>query len=722
MRPTDLPNSSCYAALLLAAAAAITPARAQAPQELPGIVVQGATLDVPRPARKRVEPEAASAPQPARQQSAPAAALPPNAAAAPTAEAVDGGIAAVTTGSGGSGDVEGAAADKIGTSVSVVTGEQIRQQNIRTAVDALRSLPGVSVSRSGGPQNLTVVRLRGAESRHTLVRIDGVEVNSGTDGTFDFSNLTTEDIEQIEVLRGPQSGLYGSGALGGVINIITKSGKGPLTVRVRAETGSLGTRDGAISISGGDDRAHGIFTVYGRTTDGFNLSQTGSENDFGEFRNISFNGGFKLTDSLKIDGSLRRSTTRGGRDDGFGGVKNGFAVAADDNSFFETALTIGRLQATLDTFDGRWVHKAFINRAHTNAQDTSIPSFFGTPFTETISQNTKYGYTSTYRLDAPAGTPVRHFVTGLIEREEETFEQPTNPLGSLRERARVSAAGEIRGEYFNSLFLSATARRDDNDAFDDFTTYRTSAAFKVPNTPFRLHGSYGTGVKYPSFGEQFGFFFGFAPNPELKPETSKGWDAGIETQLFGGRGVIDVTYFNQNLINEIDFRTIPVFQFQPFNRTGESTREGIEVAGRYLVLPGLTFGAAYTYLQAGNDDGTTEVRRPKHSGRLDVNYGFDHNRANVNLAAVYNGQMKDIAFDAGFPFGSQLVPLKEYWLLSASASYKVQPGVEVYGKVENALNQSYEEVFGFNTPGTTVYAGVRLTFEDRNALSLSKKD
>jgi vitamin B12 transporter len=722
MRPTRLLNSTCYAALLLAAAASSTPAAAQAPQELPGIVVQGATLDVPRPAKRRVEPEAEPAPpRPARRPSTPTAATQPQAAPA-AVEAVEGGNTAVTTGSGGSGDVAGVAADKIGTSVSVITGEQIRQQNIYTAVEALRSLPGVSVSRQGGSQSLTVVRIRGAESRHTLVRIDGVDVNSGTDGTFDFSNLIADDIEQIEVLRGPQSGLYGSSALAGVINIITKSGKGPLTVRVQAEAGSLGTKSGAMSISGGDDRAHGILSVYGRTSNGFNISQSGSEDDFAEFRNLSFNGGFKLTDNLKIDGSLRRSVTRGGRDDGFGGVKDGFAVPADDNSFFETEIWIGRLQATLDTMDGRWIHKAFVNRAHTNSQDTTSPAFFGTGFIESISQNTKYGYTSTYRLDAPAGMPVRHFVTGLIEREEETFEQPTNSLGFLRERARISGAGEIRGEYFDSLYLSATARRDNNDVFDDFTTWRTSAAYKIPSTPFRLHTSYGTGVKYPSFGEQFGFFVGFAPNPNLKPETSQGWDAGIETQLFGGRGVVDITYFNQDLQNEIDFRTIPVFQFQPFNRTGKSTREGIEVAGRYLVLPGLTFGAAYTYLNAENDDGTAEVRRPKHAGRLDVNYGFDHNRANINVAAIYNGQMKDIAFEAGPPFGSQLVPLKDYWLLSASASYKLQPGVEIYGKVENALNQKYEEVFGFNTPGTTVYAGVRLTFEDKNSASFAAKD
>ena len=227
---------------------------AQQPTALPGVYVESATI-----AARPIRPPAPPADQPAK--------TPPQVDLTDTPA--------------------GISLDKVGSSVTVVTGQDLERQQIQNAHDALRALPGVSVSQQGTPGNLTVVRIRGAESRHTLVVIDGVEVNSGTDGTFDFSNLTTEDIEQIEVLRGPQSGLYGSGALGGVINIITKSGKGPLTVRVRAEAGSLGTRDGAISISGGDDRAHGIFTVYGRTTDGFNLSQTGSENDFGELRQIS---------------------------------------------------------------------------------------------------------------------------------------------------------------------------------------------------------------------------------------------------------------------------------------------------------------------------------------------------------------------------------------------------------------------------------------------------
>jgi vitamin B12 transporter len=656
-------------------------ALAQSVQELPGIIVQGTSIAV-----------------------------------GATHQRTNGTAAGISASGQEDGAAEASAAGQPighqGSSVTVVTGEDLQRRQIRNAADALRSLPGVSVSRQGNPQNLTVVRLRGAESNHTLVLIDGVEVNSGnSDGFFDFSNLTTEDIERIEVLRGPQSGLYGGSAVGGVINIITKRGKGPLTIRASAEAGSYRTGGGSLQISGGDDRLQGSLTLSGRRTDGFNVSLTGDENDFGRFSNIGFNGGVRLLDNLKIEGTLRQSEVRGGRDNGFSGTLGAFAVPADDGSTFSSTLWLGRLAATLDTLDGRLTHQFRVGRAEITNTDHDA-SFLSD--SRTIGINSKYGYSTTYRLDAPSAAPVRHFLTGLIEREEESFVQPVGGDGIERERGRTSLAGEIRGEYFNTLYLTGTLRRDDNELFEDAMTWRTAASLLVPGTPFRLHGSYGTAVKYPSFSEQFGFFIGFIPNPDLKPEESRGWDAGIETTAFGGRAVLDVTYFNQDLHDEIDFRTIPVFSFQPFNRAGTSKRQGVEVAARYLMLPGLTLAASYTYLDAREDDGSEEIRRPPHTGRIDVNYAFDRDRANLNIAAVYNGRMKDTAFEAGPPFGSQIVSLDDYWLITAAASYRLQPGVEVYGRVENVLDQKYQEVFGYNTGGVAAYAGMRFTFEAKS--------
>ncbi len=687
-RPTQYLLTAC-------ALAFASPASAQdSTTELPPIVVEGATLEAPKAVKKTT----GQASQP-----------------------LEGGTTGAEVGTGkASSDAdaqasEGVPIEQIGAAVSVVNRKDLENRQIRRAADALHSLPGVSVSGQGTPNNLTVVRIRGAESNHTLVLIDGVEVNAAsTDGFFDFSNLDADEIEQIEVLRGPQGGLYGTGAIGGVVNIITKAGQGPLTFRARGEGGAFGTRDGALQVSGGNDDLYGSVTLQGRTTDGFNIATSGGEDDEGRLSTFAFRGGAAVLDNLKLDGTLRMSTNRADRD-GFGGVLNGFAVAADDDSFFANRLWIGRLQAMLDTLDGDLVHKLYVTGTETDTQDTDV-SAFGTTFLHNVGQAMKFGYSSTYQLDVPGAPGVRHYFTGLVERERQRFEQPTDPTAPDRERHTTSFAGEVRGEYLDALFLTANVRHDDNDFVEDFTTWRTTGTLKLPQTPLRLHASAGTGVKYPSLSEQFGSFFGFVPNPDLVPEEAFGWDAGLETTILPGRATVDVTYFDTELTNEIDFRLLPGFLTQPFNREGESTRRGIEVAARYQVTETLTLGGAYTYLRAREDDGSEEIRRAPHSGRLDLNYAFDGGRGNVNVAAIYNGTMLDNAFDAA-TFAASSVALEEYWLVNLAASYEVSPGVALYGRIENALNEDYQQVFGFETAGIAAYAGLRFTYEEQASVA-----
>ncbi|MCH9766139.1 MAG: TonB-dependent receptor, partial [Alphaproteobacteria bacterium] len=249
------------------------------------------------------------------------------------------------------------------------------------------------------------------------------------------------------------------------------------------------------------------------------------------------------------------------------------------------------------------------------------------------------------------------------------------------------------------------------DSFEDFTTWSASGSLKMLQTPVRLHATVGEGVKYPSLFELFGSFPGgvFIANPNLTPEESFGWDAGVEIATPDRKALVDVTYFSQNLENEIDIDFLPTFASTAINRTGESKREGVEVAGHIEFGQGLRLGASYTYLKAREDDGSEEIRRPPHSGRLDVNYNFDQGRANLNLAAVYNGEMFDKAFNSN-TFTALPVKLDEFLLLTAAASYKVTPGVEVYGRVENLLDEDYTEVVGINTAPIAAYAGLRFTY------------
>jgi len=585
----------------------------------------------------------------------------------------------------------------------VVTGQDLERQQVNNAHDALRSLPGVSVSQQGTPGSLTVVRIRGAESRHTLVVIDGVEVNSGTDGFFDFSNLSAADIERIEVLRGPQSGLYGNSALGGVVSITTKSGRGPLALSLKTEAGTQRTGSATAQLSGGSDTAWGSVIVHGFNADGFNISAIGDERDSTHIKSFAARGGIALSESFKIEGTLREHNTRADFDKGFAQLYRGFFAPADAPFVGDARLRVGSLQATLDTFNKTWTHNLYVQGTETVREDV------GTSLLETNSTNSKFGYKSTLLLESSVAAPFRHFLTAMVERRTETFQQPTFSATEFT-RDRNTVAGEIRGEYFKSLFLTGTVRHDQNDLFDDFTTWHLSGSYLVPGGVFRLHSSVGTGVKFPSFGDLHGFFIDFAPNPALIPEESTGYDFGVETKLWGGRAVLDVTYFHADLTNEIALACPPpAFICSPFNRAGNSKRSGVEVAMRYAVTSQVTLGGAYTFLNAREDTGLEEVRRPRHSGRVDLNYAFMQGRGNVNLAAIYNGAMQDLVTDAGFV--DQRTILDSYWLIRIAASYKLQPGVEVFGRVENLLDQHYQEVFGYNaTPGVAAFAGIKLTF------------
>ena len=656
------------------------PVSAQQPTALPAITVQGATLEVPPPRSSATTP-AQGAPQ----------------APAPS----DGGTSSDAIG--------GAPAYTIGNSISVVTGEELRAQQVRNAVEALRSLPGVAVSRSGGVGNFTQVRIRGAEGNHTLVLVDGIEANNIADGEFDFSNLSAEDIERIEVIRGPMSGLYGSNAVGGVINIITRQGRGPLSVTVRSEVGTLGTRDMSVRAAGGSENANLAVSYHWRDTGGFNISPLGGESDGSRLGTFTLRGGAKLLPGVTLDFTVRHSDKAADRD-GFGDAAapaGSLATAYDDKSTLTHRVLLAGANLRWDLLDGRFTQEVRANHNGTVTTD-SDGTFFS--HSKNISENDKVAYLATYRLDAPG---IKQSFSGRIEKEDERFTpEGTFADGRLRERGRMAYTGEWRGGFADRLFLTAGIRRDDNDNFQDFTTWRAAASLVLRELNMRPHASVGTAVKLPTMFEQFGTDQFFRPNPNLTPEKSFGWDAGLEFTFHKGQVLFDVTYFNANLTDKINgfFFDPLIGNFTAINLPGESTREGVEVSARFKIAGNLTLGGAYTYTDARDPNGVREIRRPPHSARADVAYVFDGGRGTATLAAIYNGRMDDTAFPLPFFFPPQRVDLDAYWLVNATASYRLQPGVEIFGRVENLLDQHYQEVFGFESAPIAAYAGVKLTF------------
>ena len=676
----------------------VVPASAQdVTTELPPIVVEGATLEAPKAVKKT---------------------------SSTSSQSVPGGTSGTVVSASGTTETsaetqaaEGVPISQIGAAVTVVTRRELENRQIRYAAEALRSLPGIEVSRSGGVGNLTQVRIRGAEANQTLVLIDGIEVNNPTDGEFDFSNLATADIERIEVIRGPMSGVYGSSAVGGVINIITRGGRGPLTFTARAEGGSFDSSGVTAGVSAGNEKGAIAISYDRRKSNGFNVSPLGDEDDGSKLSTFSARGRFTILDDVSVSLVLRNMLKEGDRDN-FTGPVGSLATAVDDFSTFTSDIWLGGVNLRWDMLDGHLTHEFRANRNSdiTTDTDRSFPAF---PFaSRNESSDVKYGYLATLRFDTPVLMAAQHSLSGLLEHEEETF-VPGGDFGDFieRQRARVSAVAEYRGGFADTVFVTGNIRRDDNEVFEDFTTWRTAVSVPLKGLGLRPHASVGTSVKFPSMFELFGTFpTFFIPNPNLKPEESFGWDAGAELTFGRDIAIIDVTYFNADLTNKINTVGFPA---TPINLTGKSTREGIEVAGRAELGGGLSLGAAYTYLIARTPDDEEAIRRPPHTGRVEVNYAF-LNKGNVNFAVAYTGQQDDLAFRQ-LPFFANVqerVTLDSFWLATIAASYRVAEGVELFGRVENAFDQRYQEVYGFEADGgIAAYAGVRLTYEEAQSVA-----
>ena len=582
-------------------------------------------------------------------------------------------------------------AARVGSAVTVIDRAEIERRQAEFVSDLLRDVPGVAVSRQGPPGAVTEVRLRGAEANHTLVMIDGVEANDPAGASqFDFAHLMTADVERIEILRGPQSALYGSDAIGGVVNIITRRGRQGHDLRGSVEGGSFRTVRGGASLSGGGDGYRYALNASQYRSDGISIAPGGDERDGYRNRTLSFSGAADLLPNLELSATGRHVDARVESDPGFPLPLDGDSVSHLDQFY-------GRAQAKLTLLDGRWEH--IVGAGLTDTENRTRTE--GEPNTRIAGQRVKYDYQTNFSFTTP---DARHSVTGLAEREEEDFTFRGFQAVD-RDTATHGLVGLYRLDLFDRLFLSAALRHDDNEIFKDATTWRATAAYLHAETGTRLHGSYGTGVKNPTFFELFGFDANFRGNPDLEPERSEGFDIGVEQRFGDGRYVLDVTYFEQDLKDEIVGAGATAV-----NQFGKSKRRGVEISGRAELLPGLDLAASYTYLRARDPEGEVEVRRPSHSASLHVNYRFLEDRASLNLGLRYNGAQDDLDFRPLFPAPPARVRLGDYLLVNLAGSYRLTDNVELYGRIENLLDEDYQDVFGFATPGIAAYLGMRVQF------------
>jgi vitamin B12 transporter len=603
-------------------------------------------------------------------------------------------------------------ASKVGSSVTVMTGDEVRSSGYTQLSDVMRTFPGVAVSQSGSRGSLTQFRVRGTEANHLLVLIDGVPANAVADGEYNFADLPLDDIERVELLRGPQSGLYGANAHSGVLTIVTKSGRG-LTkpeFSARFEGGTQRSAEGALSARGAAGPIYGAITTTYATTNGFNIARDGFEADGAKRFAVTGKAGIDFAPNFNVEGFIRhfrRNAETDPQDPLF--LNTGLVYDAPGYST-RTEETLARIEGTVKLFDDRWIQSAKWTGSRTGV--TGVEGFGQS--SASLGSAQTLAYKSTFLLDSDNLGGEKHRITALAETRREHFSfdsiflfgADANAARNGYERTSTGVGGEYVLDLLRTGTTISIAQREDfNDPFKDEYTWRYSLSQRLGPTGARLHSSIGRGVTNPSFIEQFGFVTTrFVPNPNLVPESSIGWDAGWEQTLWDGRVVVDVTYFNSRLEQEIVSVSLPSFRSSVRNLDGVSTRQGVETTAKFRPFDWLTLSATYTYTDARDDKGMPEIRRPPHAGSASATVLFADGRGKATVNVIYNGRTPDTIFT----FPSQPVTLPAYTLVGGIVSYDLTPWATLYVRGENVFGTRYEDVYSYRAPGAAVYAGLKL--------------
>ena len=604
-------------------------------------------------------------------------------------------------------------AGSIGSANSLIDEAQLTNRQIIAASEILRSRPGIAVSRAGGLGALTQVRLRGGEANQVAVYIDGIPVNDPAQGNeFNFAHLLNSDLGTVEIIRGPQSALWGSDALSGVINVQSTRPDEGFEVGLLAEGGGDAYRTFGLTTSYAEEGLDSSFAIAHSASDGDNIARPAIDPSLS-----NLNDGYSNTNaSLRVNYQWSPALTAGVR----------LRYIDANNEFDNTDFTTGLLansdnETDVDQFYGRVFlrHSALADRLISQLSinlidtenDNSIENAFApTGFDESSAASKTYQYSlqSTFNFNAD------HSLTAALEYQSQEFEQRGPVVFGDPNRDEslewTSYVGEYRGNLSSTLSILASVRFDDNTDFDNATTGRISAAWRPFGERTKLRGAVGTGVKNPTFTERFGFFNNFIGNPDLEPEQSIGWEIGVDQYFLKDTLAVSLTWFDERLKDEINGFVFDAAagSFTAGNESGDSDRQGAELEARWQLHPALELGLAYTYLDATEDTAAgrvRETRRARHIANASAQWAPLKNLS-INLNIDYNGEQLDLFFPPTPPF-SQIVELDDFLLVNLAASYSFSPSFTFFGRIENLLDEDYEEVFSFTTPGRSAVFGVR---------------
>jgi vitamin B12 transporter len=570
-------------------------------------------------------------------------------------------------------------------SVTIVTESEIQEKGKQTVVDVLRDVPGVFIKQSGSHGGEEEIYIRGTNSAHTLIMIDGMQVGDPmkSSGKIKITDISTDNIEKIEIIRGAQSVLYGSAAIGGVINIITKKGRGKPKYYVSAEGGSYETLREKAGVSGSTDRIYYSASLSRLDTKGISKAEEelgNIEEDYYHDTNLSARFGGRISETIRANLSVRHSESSMDFDN----------TGVDADKVMDTTITSVSTNLDQDLCD--WWQQVVklgvtdVKREYMN-QGAFNNSFEGTNKAASWQHNFFIGDIDT--------------VTAGFDYQEEEGESKSSSGSNIPGKSVDTKSFFIQNKLtpFKGLSFTLGARHDDHQTFGGEDTYKGALAYFFEKTGTKIRGSYGTGFRAPSLYQLYSNY----GDTSLKPEGSKGYDAGIDQELLGGKVSVSLTYFHTEIDDMIEWN----WNTSKYYNIGEVRTEGWETVFSYRPTKNVSLHAHYTYTDAknetegGSNNGKYLQYRPQHTGGAELNIR-PLEQLNLNFSAQYVGKR--------YRNDSNTLEMPAYTLFNLAASYDVMKWLQIFGRVENLTDKKYESVYQYGEPGVGIYGGIKVTF------------
>jgi len=586
---------------------------------------------------------------------------------------------------------------EVAKSISVMSAAELERRQYQYVVDALQSLPGVAINQNGTFGGVATVTIRGGSSDQTVILIDGVQVNdpSSPGGGFDFSTLDPNGIERIEVLRGPQAVLYGSDAIGGVINIITKSGEEGFAGEVFGEYGAYDSKRIGGSARGGSGRVNFNLSASYFDTDGISASDGGKEADGYESLTVRGKVRTKLSDNVRFNVTASYTDTES-EYDAFA-LMDDFTYAltdTDDMSKSEEFSIAGR--AYIDLMDGRLSNTLSVEYSSITRDNFSKGAFaFG-------AEGERLNFDYLGILEVADGWTL---TAGAQHEVTEAKLQDPEPIST------DSLFGILSYDGIDGLTISGGVRLDDHETFGSTTNGELNASYVVEGTGTQLTAAWSEGFKAPSIFHLTFSCCGFDSNiaqadavkeVALRPERSNSWEVGFKQPFLDGRATFSATYFNQ------DTKDLITFTFTDgYRNIEETSAKGVELELTADLTDSVNLSANYTHNAARDLTADQQLaRKPKNEAFAALSWQVT-DRLTTNVSITLNDKEYDTSAD--FVTGERRV-VDAWTRVDLSAAYKLTDTVELFGRIDNLFDEDYQQVLGYGTPGISAYAGVRARF------------